>query len=75
MKKAEEEEIMIVEGENNSINDCHEDKEQNYSIIYQVTSIFHPILAEYIAKYALFHICRKCYLNSDFFWNMLIFII
>ena len=75
MKKTEEEEIMIVEGENNSINYCHEDKEQNDSSIYQVTSIFHPILAEYIAKYALFHICRKYDFNSDFFLNMLIFII
>ena len=75
MKKTEEEEIMIIGDENNSINDDHEDKEEDDSITAQVTSIFHPILAEYITKYALFHICRKCFLNSDIFWNMLIFII
>ena len=67
MKKTEEEEIMIIGDENNSINDDHEDKEEDDSITAQVISIVHPISVQYIVKYALFRICRKCYLNSDIF--------
>ena len=75
MKKTEEEEIMIIGDENNSINDDHEDKEEDDSITAQVTSIVHPISVQYIVKYALFHISRKYDFDSEFFVNVLIFII
>jgi hypothetical protein len=67
MKKTEEEEIMIIDAKIECINDAHEVKEEDDPNEAQVSSLLHHILVEYIAKYALFHICRKCYFNSEFF--------
>ena len=67
MKKTEEEEIMIIEDGKECINDDHEDKEEDGPNEAQVSSLKHHILVEYISKYALFHICRNCDFNSNFF--------
>ena len=67
MKDTEEEEIMSMQDKKEFINDDHEDKEEDDQNEAQVTSLLHHILVEYISKYALFHICRKCDFNNEFF--------
>jgi hypothetical protein len=67
MQSGQEEVIMIVDNENNIINCAHEAIEADGAIAAQVSSLLNHILVEYISKYALFHICRKCDFNSEFF--------
>jgi hypothetical protein len=67
MKKTEEEEIMIIDDEKECVNDDHEDKDVDGPNEAQVSLLLNHISVVYIAKYTLFHICRKCDFNSDFF--------
>jgi hypothetical protein len=51
---------MSIENNSNQINSDYDPDEQDNAINAQVTSSFHSLSVEFIAKIALFYICRKC---------------
>jgi hypothetical protein len=60
LKANQEFKEMSIENYIHQINSDYEPGEQDNSVNSQVKSLFHSLSVDFIAKLALFYICRKC---------------